>query len=279
MWRVVVKVRGCGGFLTVAVCFAMNLGGVFRAFEGDPTFSTLRNVKNQDIQSNINNLLGSYGGATKATNDALSNFTTSWNASAPSRTAQTNREAEAIGGFYNGQVAQTLKDLRESQKQAQMDATNQAINRATRGFNSSLVGGGGPGPSSWQTRANIGINNDALTQAALAAAQNERSDLGYLLGNQAALSGRANDLIQNNLQSSLVPTTLQNSSLAGLINALSGITNLDQQNSFWGLQQDTTDLGKIAGILDAVQSSIMTTAGTAGNLYGGMGGGGGGGGM
>lgn len=241
------------------------MGGIARAVGGPPSYSTVSSVKNPAIQAGITSLLSNYRGAANDENTSLSKYISDYMANQPAAAANTSSEVGAIGQFYNGSMANQLAQLRAQRSQAVNAAADVASQQAIAAQNRSRVAGQGSG-SSYDARMTMANLTPIRVQAALDNANQERSDLGYVTGQQLSLAGKRNDLMaaQAAASSGLVPQQARMAALQQQGQQLGQITNLDQANNFYGLQAAPN---VPADILDSFDTGILNAA----SIYGSMG--------
>jgi len=242
------------------------IGGIARAVSGPGKYSTVSNVKNQQLAGAINAGISDLGTYRGDINSALGQFTSGWNAATPQTQTATNQEVGAIGQFYNGAMSNQLAQLRQQRQTATNAAADVAVQQALRAQNQSRLTGSG-GLSSYNTRQGMAATTPIRVQAALDNANQARADLGYVTGNQIGLAGARQGLINQQAQRALVPAQ-QEGALRGQYNQLlGGLVNADQANTFYGLQKSPNQFADIAdsldqGILNA--ASIYSSIGTPG---------------
>lgn len=247
------------------------LGGILRS-TSKPSYSVLSQVKNPALQGNIDSLLGDYKTSAAQGNAGLGDFITKYMGNQPQAQQQTNQEVGAINQFYNGSMSNQLAQLRASRQKAVTDAANVASQQAIQQQNRSRVAGSG-GLGSFDTRMTMANLTPIRTQAALDNANQERQDLGYVTGNQLGLTGQRQGLETSQAEYGLLPGQLSAQMIGQRTNELSGISNLDQANKFYGLQQKPN---VAADISDSVDQGILNAAAIYSSMGGGMGGIGGG---
>lgn len=254
------------------------VGGALKGFQGDPDFRTLSNVKNRDINKKLKGLLGEWDTTSKENKDTLTNFSSKFLADQPERETQARQESGVVDRYYNGGIETALSNLRNKRTEALKTATQRALDYATRTRKAAALGGGGGTGNSYLNRMALVTSGDILSQAALDEANQERQDLDFLERSRLGLIGQRGNIVDAALQRVLVPKSLQDAEMARRVALLGNLSNLDQQNNFYGLQQKTTGLDRWANVLGSTQAGSADMLGTAMNIYGGMGGGGGGGG-
>lgn len=246
------------------------LGGILRATKGADKFNVMRNVKNQGIDTQLQGLLGDFGTNKTQSQNALAKFTADWAKGATQAQNFADSDVGAINQYYDGSMASILSNLRGQRQRAVKDASDRAVAYATRGRNSNLIAGGGGGGSSYNTRLGLRQTGDIMTGAAVDDANQARADLGMMENARLGLLGRRGAIMDANAQRSLMPQQMQNQEIQRLIGLLGGLTNLDQANSFYGLQKQRTSLDKWADISDAIDQGVMNGASAFGSVMGGM---------
>lgn len=254
------------------------IGGGLRAFQGDPDFRTLSNVKNRNIQSKIKGLLGDWDTSSKAGKETLDTFAAKYKASQPAREAQSRQESGVIDRYYNGGMETILSNLRKRKSDALRAVTDRALDYATRTRKATALGGGGGSGSSYLNRMALLTGSDIERDAALQEADQERADIAALEANRLGLLGQRGAVEDAAFKRELDPKSMSDAELSRRIGMLGNITQLDQLNNFYGVQKKSTGLDRWANFMDAADQGIMNGAATAGNIYGMAGGGGGGGG-
>ncbi len=251
------------------------MGGIARAVGGPPTVKTVSSVKNQALQGNIDQSITGYGDIAKQGDVALGDYISKYMSGQGAAQARTGQEVGSIDQFYNGAMSSQLAQLRAQRGQAMTSAADLATQQALRAQSGSrLTGSGGMG--SYNSRMTIGALQPIRVQAALDNANQERADLGYVTQNQLGLAGQRNQMTAQQAGYGLVPQQQRLAMLQQRGQYLGQLGNLDQQNKFYGLQQDPN---MAADILDSMDQGIMNAAAIYGSVGSpGMGGGGGGGG-
>jgi hypothetical protein len=243
------------------------IGGVLRATAGPPKFSTVSSVKNPAIAAANNATLGQFTGAAAGENAALGDYISQYMSQQPEARKATDQETGAISGFYNGAMSNQLAQLRAQRGQAMTAAANLASQQALGGLNRSRVASEG-GSGSYNARLAQGALTPIRVQAALDDANQSRSDLGYVTQNQIGLAGQRNALNERQAAASsgLIPQQQRMAALGQQTGILSGIGNVDQQNTFYGLQQAPNMWADIA---DSADAGIMNAAAMYGSVAGG----------
>jgi hypothetical protein len=245
------------------------MGGVARAVGGTPTVNVVSKVKNPAIQTQTDQYLQQLGQLRQQGQAGLQSFRSQFEAGTPQARTQTGQEVGAISNIYSGQTAADLAGLRTQQAAATNAAADLAIKTAQRQQNQSRLGEQGGG-SSYDQRMAMAAAAPIRVQAALENARQARGDYGYVTGQKLALTGQRTAL-QNALAGrALTPYQtgigVQNAGLG----TLRDITNIDQANKFYGLQQDPN---VAADILDSMDAGILNAAAIYGSVGGkGMGG-------
>ena len=121
------------------------VGGMLEAFNGDPTFNTLDNVKSQPFQKAINSGLAAYNNFVPSTNNAYSNWLSQFNSGNQAAATNTGQETGAIGGYYDGSVAGNLAGLAAARQNAILSASRLAQAQAVHSNNLSLLARAAPG--------------------------------------------------------------------------------------------------------------------------------------
>lgn len=244
------------------------IGDWIRVFKPADTFKTLRNVKNPAIEQANVGLQNDFSTSGKTTASALNDFSSRFLADQPTREAQTSQETGAIDQYYNGDFDRMLAGIRNNRANALRASADRAIGYADRNRKSSMLlqpGGG----SSYFDRLALQQTGDIEARTALDAAEQEKAD--YMAGQNARLGlvGKRQalgDLTDSRL---LYPAQVRAQSLSQRLGQLQGITNIDQANTFYGLQKNRSSADKWADIADMTDKTIMTLASA---YFGGMGG-------
>lgn len=244
------------------------IGGGIRAISGPPKVSTISSVKNAAIGNANTNLLSDYTAGTAAGNQALADYTSRYMSGLPAATTRTGQEVGSIDQFYNGGMANQLAQLRTQRAKAMTDAATLAGQQAIASQNRSRVAGSG-GMGSYTQRMLLGALTPIRVQAALDNANQERSDLGYVTQNQLGLAGQRQGMADKLAAYGLQPEQTRTAMLGARQGLLSGITNIDQANTFYGLQQKPNVLADVA---DSLDQGIMNAAAIYSSMGGGMGG-------
>ena len=235
--------------------------------------SVLNHAKNAKIQSGLDDLIGQYGKYASSDSTSLDNFISNYLKTAPAtnaaNAADTAQENDAIGGYYNGDVANTLAGFRARQSQFGNQAVEQALAQNRGNMNRSVLGGGGSGDSSWQKREGIGVASQLDLQNAMNILNQERSDYGTVLGGEVSNAGRRmalnNALTNSNVQSQMLPAELRQQLMGYNLNDLLGLSNINNANEMYATKYSPSQTELAGGVSNAV---------FGGGGGGGMGGGG-----
>lgn len=247
------------------------MGGILRAAKGPPDYKTVSSVKNQAIAGANTGLLNDFSTSGEGQNQAFNDYIARYMANQPGAEKATGQEVGSIDQFYNGAMANQLAQLRAQRGQAMTRAAQLASQQALGSLNRSKVASQG-GSSSYNARMAQGALTPIQVQAALDDANQSRADLGYITQNQLGLAGRRNAMnaSQAEASSGLIPQQQRLAALKDRTGVLSGITNIDQANTFYGLQQDPN---VAADIFDSMDSGMGNLVGMVGSLAGSAGGG------
>lgn len=241
------------------------IGGVIRA-TGPSSVKVATQVKNPAIDKAIQGALSNYSSYTSGEQSALSDYINKYLGQQKQFETQVGQESGAIGQFYTGEMAQKLAALRGQREAAINAAADVGVKQALAGVDRSRLGEEG-GTSSYDRRLAIGATTPIRVGAAVDTANQARADLGYLTQNQLGLTGQRENLANALAAYGLVPYqtagALQKADLANL----SGITNLDEANRFYGLQQNRNRWADAADSLDA---GILNAASIYSSVAGGM---------
>lgn len=261
------------------------MGGFTGLFDRpDPTTTSL--VKNRNINRLNNGLLDQYGSVQSGASGALNDYIRKYLANTKAAEAQTGQESAVLDKFYNGDMANTLAGLRAKRASAINNAADVGVQQALRSVAGNSVAEQG-GPSSYERRLAIGAATPIRVNAAVDQANQERSDLDYMTGNQINLAGGRTRMADALASRAFGPTQAGEAMVSGEAGSLSPLIGFDQANKFYGIQQKPGLLDRMqqeTQFLQGLQSIMKNQYGTASEAYGGwagggMGGGGGGGGM
>lgn len=208
-------------------------GGVASGDATNP-FSTLTNVKNPDIKTQIDKLLGDFDTSRTRTQGLLDKFIEKTGQVDQRVGAFNEQESAAVGNFFDGTTASELGGIREGRAAALDDAVRLALDEAQRTNSLSALQNGG-GLSSYLNRQALGNANRVLVPAALDASEQERRDLEFLTTNQNALLGRRAGLFDADLQRGLLPIQATSALDSADIDNLNRLIQGDQANTFFGL--------------------------------------------
>lgn len=253
----------------------MGLGNLLGLFQDDPTFGVLSNVKSKPLAGAATSLLGDWQANRTAGQSALSDFISKYLAGTQNAEKYTGQETDLMGQFYNGGMASSLAQLNAQREQAVNDAARVATQEAIRRVNLGRIGDTGTG-SSYDARMMMGALTPISTQAALDKANQNRADLEYLTNMGINLAGRRTGLEDALAMRGLVPYQVQQGMWGANAQGLKDLVGIDQANTFYGLQRNTTDLDRWINFLNGEQNDLMGMAGTAASVYPMFGGGGGG---
>jgi hypothetical protein len=238
------------------------IGGILRATSGPPSVSTVSSVKNKALGANIDNAIAGYGQVASQGDQALSDYISKYMAGEGAAQNRTNQEIGGIDQFYNGAMANQLAQLRAERASAMTNAADVATKQALRAqSNSRLTGSGGLG--SYNSRQTIAALQPIRVQAALDNANQARTDLGYITQNQLGLTGQRNALAANQAAYGLVPQQQRLAMLQQRAGYLGNLGNLDQQNTFYGLQQKPNMWADVA---DSLDQGILNAAAIYGSV-------------
>lgn len=259
---------------------AGGLGTIIGAFAGEPKFDVKRNVKNDQIQDLIYQLMEAEKNAGFSNEWSITDLTKKFYATQGERQNQAKQEVGTLDRFYNGAIADELAQIRQARKAAYRDATDRAVSGINRGRNLGLLAGDVAG-SSYLDRIALGQARDAEITGALDDVNQQKQDLNWLTGNQVNLAGRRGQIADSALMRILVPSQLRSQEVARKAGMFGAINALDKSNTFYGLSKDRTTLDQVGEGLDGLVQLAMEIYGTGalggmGGMGGGMGGAGGG---
>lgn len=250
------------------------IGGALRAFQGDPTFNTIHNVKNADLQKQIDASLTGFQTLKDSSDASLSDYISKYLAGGADAASRTGQEIGSVDRYYNGEVDNALAGMRTQRQTAVLSAADRAQKASLAGVHGSMLANDGGG-SSYDSRLALKNYTDISTNAALDNANQQKGDYMFSLQQQQANLGRRQSLADALTARTLVPSQLRNQQFGQQLGYLGSIENMDQANNFYGLQQHKTGLDKWAAFGDAADQGIMNAASIAGSVMGmgGMGGG------
>jgi hypothetical protein len=230
------------------------------AFSGNPTFSTLNNVKSKPIQGGINALLSDWNSGQQSGSTALKDYISTYLAGKPAAQAASNQETGWLDSLYNGGLSNQLSALRTGREAAINNAADVAAAQGIRSVSQNRLGSQGGG-GSYDSRLAMSTLAPIRTAAAVDSYDQARGDLGYTNSLQAAQLGKRQQLADQMAQYGLQPDQIRRAMLSSDINSLSGISQANLANNFYGLQQNKTGLDKASQFMDAL-------GGTAGDVMG-----------
>jgi hypothetical protein len=245
----------------------MSLGGMITAFQGNPTFSTLSNVKSKPIQGGINALLSDWNAGRESGSTALKDYISTYLAGKPAAEARTAQETGWLDTLYNG-LDKQLGAIRTGREAAVNSAADVAAAQGLRSVSQNLLKTQGR-RSSYGDRLAISTLAPIRTGAAVDTYDQQRADLGYTTALQAAQLGKRQALADQMAQYGLQPDQIRRAMQSSDISSLSGIEQANLANNFYGLQKNITGLDKAGNFLDALGGTAGDVMGAAGE-YGGM---------
>lgn len=254
------------------------IGGALEAFNGDPKFNTLDNVKSQPFQHAINAGLADYNNFVPSTTHTYDNWLAQYNAGNPAAAANTSQETNAIGGYYDGSVAGQLAALAANRQNAVLNAARLAQQQALLGSHMSLLDQGGAGMNSYNTGLLARNYANIATQAALDHAQQQQQNYQQVLGGQIGMAGQRTNLANALAMRALQPYQVRSGMLTNNQGMLNNLLSMNNANNIYGIQQHKNTLDQLSAFANAADSGIMNTVSTLGSVVGdimGTGGGGG----
>lgn len=237
------------------------IGGAIDSFSGNNVNVTSK-TKNKDLQKQIDAALASYSDVKGAGDAALSDYIAKYLGQAKDSSVRSQQEIGTEDQFYNGQMAGQLAQLRASRTKALTNAANRSSSYALANSNRSRLNDEGGG-SSYNTRLLARNVQDIQTSAAVDESNQERSDLGYVTGNQLALTGKRNEIANAEAGYGLVPQQVRAQMYQQNLGQLGSLGQLDQMNKFYGLKQDRSPW---ANFFDAADQGIMNGVSIAGSV-------------
>lgn len=250
---------------------------VLGLFQNDPTYRTMRNIKDPRLQALIDQGMGDYSTTRAAGNDALGTYISKYLANQGRFDTMTEGDISRIGDVTGGGLASSLAALRGQTYEDSLKSGDLASQYLLRSMKGSALGEPG-GSSSYFARQGLANLAPIQAQAALARDAAARSDLGYTTDLGLGLAGKAQGLLGSLSSYGLQPQQVRQNLMTSNLGNLAGISSLDQANSIFGVQRETTDLDKWIKFLNSQQATSNQDIGTMANLYGSAAGGGGGGG-
>lgn len=239
---------------------------VLGLFQSDPTFRTLRNVKNPELGSRIDDSLAAYDTVKNSGNDALGDYITKYLAGTAAADSTSKQEIGNIDQYYNGSIDSQLAQLRAQRAKAVGDAATYGANVGLANSNRSLVGGDGSG-GSYADRLRMGATQPYFVNAAVDNATQAKSDFDATNAARLALTGKRTQLADMNAGRALQPEQIRRNLFSQNLDYLKNIGEQDRGNTFYGLQQKTTDLDKWINHLNTSQANMDKDLGTAMQMY------------
>jgi hypothetical protein len=239
--------------------------GALTGSKGSFSLNTL--TKDKGIESSLKDLIASYKSGVSSDSTDLNAFIQNYLQGNPQAAANTAQETNAVGGFYNGDVANTLAAYRAQQKQAGDLAVAQALQQNRGNMNRSILGDGGSGDSSWNNRYGIGAASQLDLQNQIADLNQGRSDYGTVLGGQIGNTGRRSALLDAFAQRSLVPSQARQAFANKDVNQLKAMSDIGNSNNLYGSQYNPTGW-ELAGNLVGDTFGAASQALSAYNSYG-----------
>ncbi len=215
-------------------------------------------TKSQPIQSSLDDLISQYKSNVSTDSSDLSSFLSNYLKQTPQATKFANEETGAIGGFYNGDVAQTLAKYRAQQGQLGDLAVSRALAQNRGNMNRSVLGGGGSGDSSWNNRYGLNVASGLNYNNDLNLLDKARGDYSTVLQGQISLAGQRQALQDALMRRGLVPSQTRQAFLGNEEANLNNIASINNANHMYGVQYNPSKW-ELAGnvVNDTIKAALM----------------------
>lgn len=244
----------------------MNIGGVISAFSGPPGVSVQRKVKNPALQAQLNAALTDYQGLRTAGQQGLSDYISKYLSNQSDESKFTGQEVGAASDFYNGNVANTLAQLRASRASAVNAAADVGAREAIQGVKGNALQGDG-GMSSYEQREAMGAVIPIRAQTAVDEANQERADYGFTTQGAIDLMGKRSQEENQQAAQTLMPYQVRSQMNSTNMGTLGNLLQADQLNHFYGLRQNSNTA---ADVFNAVDQGVMEAASVYSSVASGM---------
>lgn len=247
------------------------------------TFNQVSGLVNQPLQQGLQTITknqgqadliagdqAQFGGDVAAgKNQSLTDFVKESLATRPQATADLDQESGAINQVFdpNG-LQKDLAGLSGQRTALLRQAAQQAIARASRSNNLSRMTGGN---SSYLDRAYAQSLGNILTNQAVQGNAQDQANLQYLTNTRLGAAGQRQGLLNQYLQSGLMPYQAINQAQAGDLSNIGTIGGLENQNTYYNYidpnQAVANRMGLIGTLNDLAPSVYPTTNGYARPYY------------
>lgn len=223
-------------------------------------FTLRTNIKDAAQQSRIGQAGSTFSADSSGNRQSLKDFTTSYLAADPTAKAQMEGETGALGEFYNGGVQSHLDELQRAKALAVTGATQRALDLAQRGANAARLTHGN---SSYIDKQFMDTVGGILAQHAAEMVDQNRNNYLTVLQGQQANVGRRAGLLDQYLQRGLVPINALNAQGNTELGQLTSLGNLTNANASYYLDNPDLAMSRRLGVLGQVGALD-----TANNFYG-----------
>lgn len=219
-------------------------------------YDTISNIKNPDIQAQINRALSGFSKRASDYNNRYDEFLNKFSQAADTQQKIATQEGEAVGDYFDGEMQARLDKILGGYKSAIGDLTGRLESSVYR--NDDLYGMQNEGGmSSYRDRLIADQIAKINERSAEAVANREYDQLQWLEGQKQNLLGQRGEQQQALTQFEMLPEQYRGAMDQQLLNYLSGVTNLDQANTFYGVQRpyepdygNTLDMLRELGLTD-----------------------------
>lgn len=223
------------GMMAIAAVNAAS-SGINSGYDmANPTqYDLNRKILDPAVAARLQQLYGQWTKAQAAGQTGLADFISKYMANQGQAARNTAQEQAAIEQFYNGGMAGQLAQLRAGRTAAIMNAARVASQQALRGVSGAQMGEQGAG-GSYAGRMALGALLPIQTQAALDSQNQERSDIGYLTGQQLGLQGQRTALGTAQAGYPYAPAQWRSQQLASDTGALGQLGQISNANTMYYL--------------------------------------------
>jgi hypothetical protein len=223
-------------------------------------FTLRTNIKDASQQARIGGAGATFSSDSAGNRQSLKDFTTNYLAADPTAKAQMEAETGALGQFYNGGVQSHLNDLQKQKALAVTGATQRALDLAQQGANAARLTHGNSSYVDKQFQDTVG---GILAQHAAEMADQNRANYLTVLQGQQANAGRRAGLLDQYLQRGLTPINALNAQGNTELGQLTSLGNLTNANASYYLDNPDLAMSRRLGVLGQVGGLD-----TSNNFYG-----------
>lgn len=228
-------------------------------------FTTLSNVKNPAIDQRLTDILKTFDTVRAASPDE---FVNRLRASMPQFNEFTQSDIGTLGDITGPGLETKLADLRSARRTAIRSASDRALSDLTRILSagrSASSAGPAVGGSGFLTALGLDKASQIEQAAALDEAQQGRGDLEYLTGQRVGAIGKRGDLLQADVNRSLLPSQANSQWFQQLVQSLLPIVSASGANNFYGIRGPGDFVGDSYGGIQAARLNDLSRIDAANN--------------